>query len=75
MQVVLPFDTRTEVLCQSDADDAVLQVGGMQFVVAVAIENAADVGEGVEVVFHTFDGHHSLLVLIDGECHVLDALR
>ena len=66
--------TCPQFLGQSYADDSVLQVGGMQFKLSVTIENLTDVRQFIKVVFHTFDGHHRLFVLIDGHCLIFHTL-
>ena len=45
----------------------------MQFVGAIALQNAADVGQGVEVVLHALEVDHGLTTVIDGQGLVFHA--
>ena len=46
VDVLSEAHARAQLLCQADAHGAVLEVGGMQLELAVAIDNFVDMGEG-----------------------------
>ena len=74
MQGFVEAVASTQLFGQPYAQDAVVQVGGMQLKGAVAIEYLTNVGEAVEVVVNALDGHHRLTVVIGDEGHVLHTL-
>ena len=63
-----------ELFCQTDARDAIVHIGSMEAELTVANQNLVDMGELVEVVVDTFDDHHRLAAVVDGQGLILDAL-
>ena len=65
LQRILEKGGKTELLCQLDAKDTILQHIGMKAKGAFAIEDVLDVCLLGDVVCHTFDGHNLLPAVLN----------
>ena len=74
-QRILEIETCSQRLCHADAENAIIHISHFEFILSVAHENAADMGEAVEIVFHSLDPDHGLAVFIDSESVVFERLR
>ena len=66
---------RTELLGQTESEDAVVHVGGMEAELTVTNQDLIDMRKLVEVVIDTLDDDHRLTTVIDRQCLILDTFR
>ena len=66
--------THSQQIGNSQSRDAIVHVSSMQLKLAIALQNLTDMGQTVEIVFHTFHLDHQLTVLIDSQCLIFQAL-
>ena len=74
-QFVLKGVTHAKPLSKAYAHNAIVHVGSMEAILAIAFEYFPDMGKAVEIVFHTLDFHHGLSSVVCGEGHVFHYFR
>ena len=66
--------THAQQISDTQTRDAVVHIGSMEFIGAVALENFTDMREAVEIILHTLHLYHQLTVAIDGQRLVFQTL-
>ena len=74
-EIAVPDGSQPQLLRHTDARNTILQVGGMQSILAVAIEDILYSAQFGEVVIDSFELNHHLVVLVDGESLIFKAYR